>query len=76
MIFMCKDIYAEDVEVGDELDFDGDEYCDNEFAIFGYAKVMDKGEFYQDKEPWVKLRTGQGTFEIPAGHMVRVKIQE
>ncbi len=69
----CKERYAEDIEIGDELDLDGDEYGDNESAIYGYALVMHRKDFYSAGDPWVVLNTSQGVFEFPAGHVLKVK---
>lgn len=74
MIFTVKPVYVEDIEDGDELDLDGDEYGDNEYAMFGYAKVENKLDFYRDGDPWVVVSTSQGSFEMPAGHQVKVKV--
>jgi hypothetical protein len=76
MIDVCKDRYAEDIEVNDELDLDGDEYGDNEFAIFYYAVVTDRKDFYQNKESWITLTTSQGVFTMPGGHIVKVKVHD
>lgn len=76
MIDVCKERYAEDIEIGDELDLDGDEYGDNENAMFGYALVNQRTDLYQDGEPWVQLTTSQGMIQMPAGHMVKVKIND
>jgi hypothetical protein len=76
MLNTCKTIYAEDIEVDDELDLDGDEYGDNEYAIFNFAKVATKLDTYKHGEPWIILGTSQGSFEMPAGHTVKVKVQE
>jgi hypothetical protein len=76
MISTCRDKYAEDIEVGDQLDLDGDEYADNEQAIYSYAVVLQRSDFYQNKEPYVKLTTSQGEFAMPAGHVVKVKVDE
>ncbi len=74
---VVREIRAREVEVGDELDFDGDEYGDNELAIFGYASVSDVIEWYDnDNDPWVVLNTSQGEFEMPAGHLVKLRIVE
>jgi len=77
-INICKDVLAEDIEPDFELDLDGDEYGDNEFAIFGYAVVLRRTEWYDANtgEPWVTLYTSQGDFEMPAGHAVKVKVEE
>lgn len=76
MIDTCKHVYAEDVEVGDELDLDGDEYGDNELAMFSFAKVDNKQDVYRNGDPWVVITTPQGRFEAPAGHRMKVKIAE
>jgi hypothetical protein len=76
MISTCRDKYAEDIEVGDQLDLDGDEYADNEQAIYCYAGVLQRTDFYENKEPYVKLTTSQGEFTMPAGHVVKVKVDE
>lgn len=76
MIGTCKDHYAEDIEVGNELDLDGDEYGDNEDAIYGYAVVENRKDVYVSGDPWVILTTSQGVFHMPAGHLVKVKIVE
>lgn len=73
MIFTVKNVYVEELEVGNELDLDGDEYGDNEFAIFNYAKVLDLDDVYIDGDPWVYVRTSQGSFQMPSGHKVKVK---
>ncbi len=74
---MVKEIRACEVEVSDELDFDGDEYGDNELAMYGYATVNDVIEYYDnDNYPWVVLNTSQGEFEMPAGHLVKLRIVE
>jgi hypothetical protein len=76
MIDVCKERYVEDVDINDELDLDGDEYGDNDRAIFGYALVLQRNDIYEDGEPWVTLITSQGMFRMPAGHQVKVKIEE
>ena len=74
MIDTTKERYAEDVEDGDELDLDGDEYGDNEKAMFGYAKVLRRKDSYLDGDPCVLLTTSQGTFTVPAGHLMKVRV--
>jgi hypothetical protein len=76
MVDSIKRRYAEDIEVGDELDLDGDEYGDNEDAIFGYAVVNCRTDSYVGRDPWVELETSQGIFRTPAGHKLKVKVPE
>lgn len=76
MIDTTKSRYAEDVEVGDELDLDGDEYGDNEKAVYGYALVHRRKDSYISGEPCVLLITSQGTFTVPAGHKMKVKVAD
>jgi hypothetical protein len=76
MIATCKERYAEDVQVGDALDLDGDEYGDNENAVFDYAVVTDMQDFYKNREPWITFVTSQITFSAPAGHLVKVRVTE
>ncbi len=76
MVDLCKSRYAEDVEVGDELDLDGDEYGDNEFAAIQYASVLSYNHIYKQNDPWVLINTSQGEFLFPAGHMLKVKVIE
>jgi hypothetical protein len=76
-IDLVREIRATEVEVEDELDLDGDEYGDNEFAIFGYAKVEKRTEWYDDDGyPWVNFQTSQGGFDSPAGHLLKLKVTE
>lgn len=75
MIDTTKKRYAEDLDIGDELDLDGDEYGDNENATFGYAQLLRRKDSYIDGEPCVLLITSQGTFTVPAGHQMKVKVQ-
>jgi hypothetical protein len=72
-----KTILAEDVEAGFELDLDGDEYGDNELAVYGYATVERRSDWWdgQSGEPMVTLYTTQGEFEMPAGHTVKIRVQ-
>lgn len=77
MIDLVKEISAREIEVDDELDLDGDEYGDNEKAINGYALVLAYAEWYDDdNDPWVTIETTQGSFDMPAGHLVKVKVIE
>lgn len=76
MIDTTKERYAEDIEVGDELDLDGDEYGDNENAMFGYAEVHRRKDSYIGGDPCVLLITSQGTFTVPAGHLMKVKVPD
>ncbi len=78
MVDTTKETYAEDIEAGDELDFDNDEYADNEQAMFSFALVLAKHEWYDPgtKDPWVSLETSQGVFDMPAGHLVKLKVTE
>jgi hypothetical protein len=76
MIDTTKYRYAEDLHVGDELDLDGDEYGDNENAIFGYAKVLRLKDSYTKGEPCILLVTTQGIFTVPAGHRMKVRVSE
>lgn len=77
MIDLVKEIAAREVEVDDELDLDGDEYGDNEKAASDYASVLKYAEWYDDDNyPWVTVATTQGNFDMPAGHLVRVKVIE
>ncbi len=75
-IDMVKPIYAEDVEVGDQLDFADDEYGWNDEADFGFAEVLSKKDWYAKEldELYVTLITDQGTFDMPAAHRVKRKI--
>lgn len=75
---LCKNTWAEDIEIGDELNLDGDEYGDNEQAIFGYAVVERKTEWWDGSTgfPWITLTTSQGEFEVPSSHVFKVKIEE
>jgi hypothetical protein len=77
MIDLVKEIAADEIDVDDELDLDGDEYGDNEQAISGYALVTKRTEWYDDENyPWVTVVTSQGEFDMPAGHLVKVKVVE
>lgn len=74
---VVKEIHAVQIEEGDELDFDGDEYGDNEQAIFGYALVTRRVEWYdEDHDLWITVVTSQGEFDMPAGHFVKLRIVE
>lgn len=74
----CKRIYAEDIEVGDQLDFSMDEYGYNDAAEAAYASVERKTDWWAGEtgEPWVTLYTDQGRFDMPADHHVMRKVQE
>jgi hypothetical protein len=74
MIDTCRPRYAEDVNVQDKLDLDGDEYCDNDKAIYDYATVINRTDYYSQGKSWVSLITSQGVFEVPAGHKLKVKV--
>ncbi len=74
MIDTVVSVMAEYVEIGNELDLDGDEYCDNEYAIYEYAKVLDIHDWYRYGDPWITLTTSQGKFDIPAGHTFKVRM--
>lgn len=78
MISTTKSIYAEEVDTHDQLDFDGDEYADNDQALYGYAVVERKTEWYDGQTgfPWVSLYTTQGIFDMPAGHLVKLKLDD
>jgi hypothetical protein len=71
-------IVAEDVGEDDELDLDGDEYGDNELAVYAYATVMKVTPYWdgESDEPMVVLTTSQGVFNFPAGHYLKVKIND
>lgn len=73
-----KPVVAEEVETGDELDFDGDDYADNEMSIFGFAAVNNISHWWDGESgsPMVTLYTSQGDFEMPAGHFVKLKTVE
>lgn len=75
---LVKTIYAEDVNVGDELDFAEDEYCWNDLADSAYATISRRTEWYNGHtgEPWVTLITSQGDFEMPAAHQVKKRVIE
>lgn len=75
---MCKSVYAEDVEAGDELDFSMDDFCYNDLADQSYALLERKTDWWsgENGEPWVTLHTDQGTFDMPADHKVMRKVQE
>jgi len=77
----CKPVYADNIEPDDEIDLDGDEYAedlDPAVAMSGYALVERKTEWYDAATgfPWVTLWTTQGNFEMPAGHLVKLKVVE
>lgn len=71
-------IVAEDVEEDDELDLYGDEYGDNENAIYNYALVTKVTPCWdgQSGEPLITLTTSQGVFDFPAGHYLKVKVND
>lgn len=71
-----RNVFAEDVEPSDELDFAEDEYGYNDLADFAYATVERRTEWYDGKtgEPWVTLHTDQGSYEMPAAHLVKKKV--
>jgi hypothetical protein len=74
----CRKILAEDIEVDDELDLDGDEYGDNADAVTSYAvvdRIRDKSDAV-NSDPWLTFYTSQGTFDCPAGHYLRVKVED
>lgn len=77
-IDLCREVFADVIDDGDELDFEDDEYADNENAMYGFAKVEHKTEWYDGEtgHPWVTLYTSQGRFEMPAGHLVKLKVVE
>jgi hypothetical protein len=68
-------VFAEFIEPDDELDLDGDEYGDNPQAQENYATVEKVRDTYEDHEPYVLVVTDQGTFNFPASHQLRVKVQ-
>jgi hypothetical protein len=74
MIDTCKPRYAEDINPQDELDLDGDEYCDNEKAIYSYATVLSRLDYYSQGEAWISFTTSQGVFEVPGSHKLKVKV--
>jgi hypothetical protein len=78
MINLTRNTVAEEIEVDDEIDFDGDEYGDNEKAAAEYATVVAVTEWWDGETgyPWITLHTTQGSFEMPAGHNVRLKVVE
>jgi hypothetical protein len=76
MITLTRKVVAENIQEGDEVDLDGDEYGDNEKAPSAYALVDSVTEWYADGYPWVTLHTDQGSYEMPAGHIVRLKVVE
>lgn len=75
---MCKTIYAEDIEPGDQLDLSMDELCYSASAEAEYAEVERKTDWWNGEsgEPWCTLYTSQGRFEVPADHRVKRKVQE
>jgi hypothetical protein len=75
---MVKPVYAEDVEPDTELDFAEDEYGWNDKADQAYAVVLRRTEWYDGAtgEPWVTLHTDQGSFDMPASHLVKMKVVE
>jgi len=77
-IDLVKSIFAEDVDPSDELDFSDDEYCYNDLADFAFATVQRRTEWYDGAtgEPWITLHTDQGSYEMPADHLVKKKIIE
>lgn len=72
-----KRVMAEDIEEDDEIDLDGDEYGDNEDAAYNYATVSRITHCWDGVtgDPLVTLHTSQGTFDFPAGHYLKVKIE-
>lgn len=76
-IDLCRDVAADEIDEGDLLDLEDNEYGDNPKAMYGFALVERKREWYdEDNFPWVTLYTDQGTFDMPAGHLVKLKVDE
>lgn len=76
-IDLCKDLVAEDIDIDDEIDLDEDEYGDNPQAMSKFALVLQRKDWYDSENyPWVTLRTDQGSFDFPAGHLIKVKVIE
>ncbi len=76
-IDLCREVAADEIDEGDELDLEDDEYGDNSQAMYGFATVLRKSEWYdEDSFPWVTLKTSQGEFDMPAGHLVKLKVSE
>ena len=76
-IDLCREVVADEIEVDDEIDLDGDEYGDNSLAMSAFAVVKHRVEWYDaDNYPWVTFRTTQGEFDMPAGHLVKLKVVE
>lgn len=73
----CRSTFAEDIEVGDLLDFSMDELCYNDYAECNYAEVKNKTDWWDaaSGEPWCTLYTDQGVFEVPADHKVMLKVE-
>jgi hypothetical protein len=78
MIDLTKTAYAEDIEPDDELDFSQDELCYTDAADQNYATVERKTDWWDGStgEPWCTLHTNQGSFDVPADHRVRMRVQE
>lgn len=72
-----RNVRAIRIEVGDQLDLDGDEYGDNEMAIFTFAEVSEVTDYRdEDGDLWVTLNTSQGEYNFPAGHWIKRKVME
>ncbi len=74
-IDICREIHADEIEVGDEVDFEDNEYAETAESIYGFATVNSVVEWYDDESyPWVTLHTSQGSFDMPAGTLVKLRV--
>lgn len=75
---LCKDTFAEWVEPGDQLDFAQDEWGYNDAADAGYATVDRKTDWWDGEtgDPWITIYSDQGTFDMPADHVVKRLVVE
>jgi hypothetical protein len=76
-IDICREVFVREVEIDDEIDLEDDEYGDNEQAVYGFAKVMDAVDWRNDEgDLMVTLKTTQGTYDFPVGHLIKLKVEE
>lgn len=76
-IDLVKEVYAAEIEIDDELDLDGDEYGDNEQAMFAYAVVQKRTSWFdEDGYLWITFETSQGNFDVPENHLLKLKVIE
>lgn len=70
-------VNAVELEVDDEIDLENDELCHNEDAVYGYAHIFDIKEWYDsDDQLCLTITTSQGIYDVPAYHIMWLRVKD